>query len=450
MKKEIINLLEEQSESLTKLAQKIWDNPEIAWNEHKSAALQMEFLKAQGFCIIPVEGMPTAFIAEFGKGMPIVGFAGEYDALGSLSQKCSATKSPVKAGAPGHGCGHNLLGVGSLGAAIAIKAMLERGEISGTVRYYGCPAEEELGGKVTMLAKGVFDDLSCMLSWHPFDINGAMGMSSAASYSVKFSFKGISSHAGQSPEAGRSALDAVELMHVGVNYLREHVMDKMRMHYVITNGGERPNIVPDYASEWIFIRGPKGDDVRQAFERVKKIARGAALMTETKMTCKLVSGVYDYKANAPLLKVLADNFQQIELPKYSAQDLAFAKSIADTVPLSQRMAVIKSFGGNPEAVKESVMCQNVCTYNTQDIMSTGSFDLGDVSYRVPTAQIAAAAWPQGTPAHSWQSTAASGSALGYKAMITAAKVLALSAYDVLSNPSILKDANEAMEKYKAK
>lgn len=452
-KLDIRKIIDEYSDELVTLSKSIWNNPETSYNEVFASSLQKDFLKKYGFNIIDVKGMETAFIAEYGEGKPIIGILGEYDGLDNLSQKVSFSREAVLESAPGHGCGHNLLGVGSIGAALAIKTLIDKGELKGTIRYYGCPGEEELSGKVYMAKKGCFRDLSCALSWHPFDVNIPMKMGSLASYSVKFKFKGIASHAGQSPHTGRSALDAVELMHVGVNYLREHVIDKIRIHYIITKGGERPNIVPGYAEEWMFIRGPKASDVKDTLRRIENIAKGAALMTETKMEYEVISGVYDYRPNRTLIEVLDKNYREIGVPKYNEKEVLFAEKLGQSLSMQQRRDVITSVGGNESLLSENIHSE-VGDFNNYNIVATGSFDLGDVSYIVPTAQISAAAWPLGTPAHTWQSTAASGSTLGFKAMINASKVLGYSAYDLFEDSKLLDKAwkefeDNTKDKYKA-
>ncbi|MEM0296542.1 MAG: amidohydrolase [Zestosphaera sp.] len=277
VKEEVWRYIEENAEGFVEIARKIWENPELGLQERFASDLQTRVLEENGFRIKrDIGGMPTAFIAEYGSGRPIIGVLGEYDALPGLSQKAKAQREPVREGAPGHGCGHNLLGTAGVAAAIAVKKLMEEGKISGTLRYYGCPAEETLVGKVYMAREGVYNDLDAVITWHPMLLNAAWTSSSLAMISVRFEFKGIPAHAAASPEMGRSALDAAELMNVGANYLREHVPEKVRIHYSILYGGKEPNIVPDKAVVWYYIRAPDPVLVEEVFERMKKIAQGAA------------------------------------------------------------------------------------------------------------------------------------------------------------------------------
>ena len=281
-KQDVIRWLEENQAVFTRMSDEIWDHPEIALKEFHASRLQAEALEDEGFRITwGSGGMPTAFIAEWGSGKPVIGILGEYDALKNLSQKSQPTQEPIVPGGLGHGCGHHLLGTGGLAAAVAIKRWLQAGEITGTVRYYGCPAEEILAGKVYMARDGAFDDLDAALNFHPGSINTTSKGSMVALNNLKFRFFGKAAHAGASPHMGRSALDAVELMNVGVNYLREHVPTTTRMHYVITHGGDLPNIVPAVAEVWYFVRAPERAQVDAVTDRVRKVAQGAALMTET-------------------------------------------------------------------------------------------------------------------------------------------------------------------------
>lgn len=423
------------------MARQIWEDPEIADQEIHASALQRDYLARKGFIISPVEGMPTAFVAEAGHGGPIIGFLGEYDALAGLSQTLEAEKRPLTEGGPGHGCGHNLLGTGSLAAAVAVMDELRRSREPGRIRYYGCPAEETLSGKVAMARRGVFDDLSCALSWHPFDFNAPFYAGTNANYSLRFKFEGVASHAAQAPHLGRSALDALEIMHVGINYLREHVKDMTRMHYVIVKGGERPNMVPASAEDWMFLRGPSAVELHGIFERVLKIAKGAALMTETETSCEIVSACYDYLPNCTLTDLVSRNMTVIGPPVFSEKDCAMADRLAETLPRDMRTSVIAGMGGDRDLISDSLH-RKIEGVTQKGLIVAGSFDLGDVSHIVPTAQLAAAAWPVGTPAHTWQSCAASGMGMGYEAMIMAAKVLAATACDILNDASILEAACE--------
>jgi aminobenzoyl-glutamate utilization protein B len=443
-KNRIVQIIDSHENEIIDIARKIWENPEAGYKEVFASDLQRQFLKENGFTIKPVEGIDTAFIAEYGSGDPVIGFMGEYDALEGQSQKVSAVKEPVTAGASGHGCGHNLLGAGSIGAVLGLKELMEAEGIKGTVRYYGCPAEELLSGKVRMAAAGAFDDLTCAFTWHPFDISSPFYAGANAVANVNFRFKGIASHAAQAPQNGRSALDAVELMNVGVNYLREHVADSVRIHYVITGGGERPNIVPSNAASWYTVRGPKVDDMKDALDRVIKIANGAAMMTETEMEYEITAAAYDYMPNRFLTSVVEENMKFVGAPKYVKEDYDFAEKIAATMSKDQRESVLAGFGAS-RSLSAKVLHDELGNVNMQNMTVGGSFDMGDVSYIVPCAQLAVAAWPLGTPAHTWQACAASGHSMGYKAAIMASKVLAAAAYDIMLDGTL---ADKAWDEFR--
>jgi aminobenzoyl-glutamate utilization protein B len=441
LKNKVVEIIDSHEAELTFIARKIWEKPEAGYSEVFASQLQRQFLEEKGFTIKSIEGLDTAFIAEYGSGEPVIGFLGEYDALEGQSQKVSAQKEPVAEGEAGHGCGHNLLGAGSLGAALALKELMEAEGSKGTVRYYGCPAEELLSGKVRMAAAGAFSDLTCAFSWHPFDINAPFYAGANAVANVNFRFRGTASHAAQSPQNGRSALDAVELMNVGVNYLREHVIDSVRIHYVITNGGERPNIVPANAASWYTVRGPKASDMKSTLERIVKIAKGASMMTETEMEYEVVSAAYDYLPNRTLTSVIEENMKLVGAPKYSREDYDFAEKISSTMTREQREAVLAGFGAS-KSLSSKLLHDELGGVNMHNMTVGGSFDMGDVSYVIPCAQLAAAAWPLGTPAHTWQACAASGHGMGYKAAMMASKVLAMAACDVINDSSLAEKAWE--------
>jgi len=444
LKNKIIEIIDSHEEEIIGIARKIWDKPETGYREVYASELQSRFLEEKGFTIKSIEGMDTAFIAEHGSGKPVIGFLGEYDALEGQSQKVSAEKEAVTEGAAGHGCGHNLLGAGSLGAALGLKELMESEGIKGTVRYYGCPAEELLSGKVRMAAAGEFSDLTCAFSWHPFDINAPFYAGANAVANVNFRFKGIASHAGQAPQNGRSALDAVELMNVGVNYLREHVIDSVRIHYVITDGGERPNIVPAQAASWYTVRGPKASDMLDTLDRIVMIAKGASMMTETEVEYEVVSAAYDYLPNKTLTSVIEENMKLVGAPKYSKADYDFSEQISSTMTREQRESVLAGFGAS-KSLSAKVLHDELGGINMHNMTVGGSFDMGDVSYVIPCAQLAGAAWPLGTPAHTWQACAASGHSIGYKAAIMASKVLASAAFDVIGDRTL---ADKAWEEFR--
>ncbi|MCL2498394.1 MAG: amidohydrolase [Symbiobacteriaceae bacterium] len=433
--------IDRRAQSLTELSLKIWGFAEAGFLEIESSKAQVAYLEQEGFHITkPMGGMPSAFMAEYGSGKPIVGYLGEFDALPRLSQKgVHIAKEPLEVGAPGHGCGHNLLGVGALGAALMVKDAIAAGTVQGTVRYYGCPAEELLAGKVFMARDGVFNDLDICFSWHPSSMNNVSTGSSSAMNSVKFNFFGRTAHAAGDPHNGRSALDAVELMNIATNYLREHVTTDVRIHYVISNGGGEPNIVPAEATVWYYVRAPKREQVEQVYQRVIACAEGAARMTDTTFEIEFISGCYNTKNNAPLEDMLYEKWQEVGAPVPTEEEKTFAKQLIES--------------SNPEghvatAARMKRMGIDITDKYTGDFIvpiqqnnrgvggGGGSTDVGDVSHIVPTAQIGAATSAIGCPGHSWQITSCSASSFAQKAMLQAAKVLGLGGIEVLKNPAL--------------
>lgn len=442
---EIASYVEEQRELLLSLARDIWDNPELGFAEKRAADLIAGTLGQAGFRVRkPVAGIDTAFVAEWGSGAPIVGLLGEYDALPGLSQKVSAVREPVESGAPGHACGHNLLGVGALGAALAVQRVMARDGIRGTLRYFGCPAEETLMGKVFMAREGVFDGLDAVFTWHPMYANTVWGASSAALNSFKLSFTGRPAHAASSPEAGRSALDAVMLTDVGVNYLREHIIPEARIHCVVTHGGEAPNIVPAYAQSWYYVRAPKRMQVVEIYERVLNVARGAAMMTDTALDVELVTACHDYLPNETLQAVLLKNMKELGPPQFDDADERFAEQLQATLPEGM-VRDARSALGLPQAGSGDTLCtavlEDVGTLRKGSVQPV-STDVGDVSQVAPVAQVTACCMPLGVPLHSWQAVAACGSSIGYTAMLWVSKVLALAACDVLLDSGLTKAARD--------
>ncbi|MDL2314366.1 amidohydrolase, partial [Desulfovibrio sp. OttesenSCG-928-C14] len=409
----ILDWIAKNHEPFDDLALEIWKNPEIAFEEKEAVRLQMEFMQARGFKVSQIEGMPTAFVAEWGQGGPVIGLLGEYDALGGLSQHVSPSKTPIKEGAPGHGCGHNLLGVGCMLAACAARQALEAAGLPGVIRYYGCPAEEQLVGKSVMARLGYFDGTDLSLAWHPSDHSYVQGSTMTALFSAKFQFTGRSSHAGAAPEAGRSALDAVELMNVGANYLREHMLDQNRLHYVITNGGTAPNIVPAEAEVWYFARAPHAAELLSLWGRLLNVAKGAALMTETQVSHKILGGCYNTLPNRILDKILENNLLSFAPPaSYDEKDLAFAREIQSSVPEAQVQSA-RAKPLNPDPDNAVMAGKAVPTFDRGQIMM-GSSDVGDVCNIMPTSSVWGATWPVGVPHHSWQAVACAGSPLGLK------------------------------------
>jgi len=443
-KSEILKWFDENSQRLIDIAQKIWEYAEPALQEYKSSKLLADELEKEGFCVKRgVADMPTAFVASYGSGKPVIGVLGEYDALPGLSQKPIPRKEPVKEGAPGHGCGHNLLGTGALGAVLAAKHIMEKYNIKGTLRYYGCPAEETLVGKVFMVKAGLFDDVDVALTWHPWIANTTWMASMLAMNNVKFKFYGVASHAAAAPHAGRSALDAVELMNIGVNYLREHIIPDARIHYVITHGGQAPNIVPDFAEVWYFIRAPKRIQVEEIYNRVINIAKGASLMTDTRMEIEFITGCWEVVPNEVLSELLYKNLEIVGAPRYTDDEMKFAEEIIKTFPPNQRESLMASYSVPrlEEALKRLII-DYVAPPEDKGKVLPGSTDVGDVSVKVPTAQLVTSTWVSGTPSHSWQAVAASGMSIGHKGMLTAAKTLALTVIDLFLNSEIINKAKE--------
>lgn len=445
-KEKLFQLVEENKNTLENIAKTLWDNPELSSEEIKSSQMQKDYLAAQGFVIKNIPNNPTSFIAEFGSGRPILGVTGEYDALPKLSQKVSSTREPAKTlDDPGHACGHNLLGTGGVGAVVALKQIMEEEKLAGTIRYYGCSAEETLSGKPLMAIEGVFNDLDACISWHPSFANTLWGCSFLAMNSMKFKFKGIPSHAAAAPEAGRSALDAVELMDIGANYLREHVKTTVRIHYAITNGGGLPNTVPADAEVWYYVRAPKRSDVQDTTKRLINIAKGAAQMTDTEMKFELLAGCYDVIANHTLGDVILKNMELTGGPKFDDKDYAYAEEFAKQLTPEEKANVFKSYLA-PSEVEDEILdngVHNNCDYG--EIMP-GSTDVGDVSYITPFAQMTAACWPVGISSHTWMSCACTGSSIGMKGMLLVAKTLGASLYDLLKKPEVLVAAQDEFKK----
>lgn len=410
-------------------AMQIWNFAELGYQEYQSSALLQKTLKDAGFTITSgVAGMPTAFIAEYGSGKPIIGILGEYDALPGLSQAVAPEENPIEAGAPGHGCGHHLFGVGSAAAAIAVSEWLTTTKTTGTIRYFGTPAEEGGGGKTYMVKAGMFDDVDAVLHWHPSSNNSANASSSLANKSAKFRFYGTSAHASGAPWFGRSALDGVESMNYMVNMMREHIPVESRIHYVITEGGKAPNVVPAFAEVFYYCRHPDMDMVKQNFEWIVKIAEGAAMGTQTRMEYEVIHGLYNVKPNETLSKVMNKNLNLIGGYEYNDEEKAFAEKLQETLIASSNLA-------NTNVVMP---------YRVEEDGTGGSTDVGDVSWVVPTAGMRAATWVPGTSGHSWQAVAAGGTSIGTKGMIVAAKTMALTAIDLYKDPSIIEAAKEEL------
>lgn len=444
----IVDFVDENAEDLIKVADAVWDYAELGFQEFKSMGIQADYLESKGFDVTrKAGGIPTAMVAQWGTGEPIIGFLGEYDALSGLSQEAIPIRKPRVQGGPGHGCGHNLLGTASLGAALALRDALLKDGLSATIRYYGCPAEELLAGKVYMAREGLFDDLDVAISWHPGALNSVRLGKGTALNSAKFQFFGKTAHAAGDPHNGRSALDAVELMNVGANYLREHVIKEASIHYVITSGGGQPNVVPDFAEVWYFVRAPRRDQVDHIYERLIDVARGAALMTGTTFAIDFLTGCYEVLINQALADVMWDCLQKVGPPEFDEHDLEFARKLTETFDKSAVDEMKKSpqFEELSE-LKDQILNDTLVPPRGKGRSGGGSTDIGDVSWIVPTVQMSAACSPIGTPGHSWQNCASSGSSIGHKGMLVAAKTMALCGLELIRNPELLDNAWEEFRK----
>ena len=451
-KEVILSYLENQDEKLSWVAREIWDHPEIGLQETFASKLLATELAEAGFSIKRGVGqMPTAFVASWGEGKPIIGILGEYDALPGLSQKLTAVKDPVQNGGPGHGCGHNLFGTASMGAAIALKEAMQAHNIPGTIRFYGCPAEETLVGKTFMAKDGVFDDLDAAIAWHPGSTNMVWHGSSLAMNSFKVNFHGVAAHGAGAPHLGRSALDGVMLMDVGVNYLREHIIQEARIHCVVTSGGQAPNVVPPYAQVWYFVRAPRRDQVDEIYARVLDIAKGAALMSGTTYDIEFITGCYDLLPNSVMSDLLLAKLQEVGGMTFTPQEIAFAEQLQGTFPagavqMEQYMLGKMVASGVDPADYASALPTAVLPHAANPPVLPGSTEVGDVSWITPTGQITTCCWPVGTPPHSWQTTASSGSSIGAKGMLLSAKAMGLAALDLMTQPELLATAQAEFAK----
>lgn len=430
---DLIQRVDARAARFGELSRKIWEFAEVGYKEKRSAGLLADELRAAGFRIqSDVAGIPTAFTATWGEGKPVIGILGEYDALPGLSQEDVAEQKPREGLGSGHGCGHNLFGAGSALAAVALKEQMEAKRIPGTVRFYGCPAEEGGGGKIYMARAGAFADCDAALAWHPATESRSSLSSNLANITAKFRFRGRAAHAAGSPEKGRSALDAVTLAAHGIDLLREHVPQQTRMHYVITNGGEAPNVVPEFAEVYVYARHPEMDVLDGIWARVLKCAEAGALATETKLEVVPVNSAYNLLPNDALAKLVDRALRKIGPLEYDAEDMAFAEKLRSTIP---------GLEGRLERTRE--------VRPIEDGLGYGSTDVGDVSWVVPTINFRVATFVPGTPGHSWQAVACSGASVGRKGMVVAAKALALSGLELLTTPAELAAARESFEKRKA-
>ncbi|MFA5238644.1 MAG: amidohydrolase [Phycisphaerae bacterium] len=428
-KKEIADSIDAKQAEYADIAKQIWGFAELAFTEVKSSSLLQSKLKEAGFSVeAGVAGLETAFVATYGKGKPIIGIIAEFDALPGMSQQASPECNAIVEGGNGHGCGHNLFGTGSMAAAIAVKDWLAKSGFSGTIRVYGTPAEEKGGAKIQMALAGVFDDADVILCWHPQDENNASPQTTIALISAKFRFYGVSSHASVAPERGRSALNGVEAMNYMVNMMREHIPSEARIHYVITQGGVAPNVVPDFAEVYYFVREYKIESLKDIWLRVVDAADGAAKGTGTRVEYEIVSGNHSMLANDTLAGLMDKNLRLVGGVKYNDEEKVFAEAISKTLGKDSR---------------DLATAQQIQPYEPKNIK--GSTDAGDVSMIAPTAEVLTATWVPGTTSHTWQATAASGTSIGTKGMIVAAKTMAFTAVDIFMDPSYAEQARKELE-----
>jgi aminobenzoyl-glutamate utilization protein B len=419
----IIQSVEKHQAELIELSNQIWAFAETAFEEAQSSKVLSDYAARQGFKVeTGVAGMPTAFIASYGSGKPIIGILGEFDALPGLSQQAMPNKLPLKDGAAGHGCGHNLFGSGSLGAALAIKELMEQGKLKGTLRFYGTPAEEKYFGKLYMARAGLFSDLDVCLDWHPSARTSAEVQSSQALVDFIVEFRGQAAHAAADPWNGRSALDGLEFFTTGLNYMREHVKPSVRIHYQIQHGGDVVNVVPDYARVWTRIRDSKRAGMEEVYERAKEIARGASIMANVSYEITLVSGLHEVLVNRSGGKALHDNLLLLGDLSYTPEEIEFAHNIqkATGKPLT-------GINGKVQPFEE-----------TREDPKGGSTDVGDVSWLVPEIRLGVTTAPDDTPWHSWAVVACGGMSIGHKGLVYAAKALAMTMVDLYEKPELVK------------
>ncbi len=431
-KKEAVAVIDTLEGELNTAARKIWEFAELALKEYKSSAYLASMLTKEGFNVqMGSGGLPVAFVATFGEGDPVIGFLGEFDALPGLSQKPGeSSQQAIKSGAPGHGCGHNIFGVAAAGAAIAVKRIMQKNKLKGTIKFFGCPAEETVEGKVYMARDGAFNGLDICFDWHPSSKNQVSLKTSNALNNFEVIFRGRTAHSAGDPWNGRSALDGVELLNHGLNYLREHVKPTVRIHYVIPSAGLAPNVVPDYARGWYYVRGKDRQEVEEVFARAKDIAKGAALMTGTTHHIHIRTGVYNYLKNREVARLLYTNLKWVGPPAFTPEEQAYARQMQKTLARKE-----DGFSVKIERFEEP-----------RGYWGGGSTDAADVSWLVPTASFNVACWPLNVPGHSWCVASSAGSSPGFRGMRVAAKVLAASGIEALINRSIIEKAKQEFKK----
>jgi aminobenzoyl-glutamate utilization protein B len=428
---DILQLVDQRAAHFSATSKAIWDHPELGYQEELSSALLQRELASAGFRVqAGVAGEPTGFVATFGQGQPVIGIMGEFDALPGLSQAATPNRNPIVADGPGHACGHNLLGAGAALAAVALKEYMERNHVAGTLRYYGTPAEEGGDGKVYMIRAGLFRDVDVILHWHPGDENYVFNGGMLAMYTARFQFHGIAAHAAAGPERGRSALDAVMLMGNGLEFLREHIPSNSRVHYIITNGGAAPNVVPESAEMYLYARNPSAAVLNNVWSRILKISQGAALMTETTLDVKDIGGDTNVVANDVLAKAAQRNLEEVGGFAYTPEEKQFAAEVQKSLPPGEGKKLESTAAVLPLGARAG----------------QASTDAGDVSWNVPTIGFRAATFVPGVVAHTWQAAATSGMSIGQKGMVVAAKALAITGADLFADAQLVADAKADFRK----
>lgn len=432
-KKELQKIITKHQNNLIEISDKIWSLAETAFEETSSSKILADYAEKQGFKVERgVAEMPTAFVATYGSGKPVISVLGEFDALPGISQKATPTKSPLKEGAAGHGCGHNLFGAGSLGAAIAIKELIQAGKIKGTIKFLGTPSEEKFFGKIWMVRAGLWDDVDVNISWHPSAGMKADVQSSLALIDFKVEFFGQAAHASADPWNGRSASDALELYTTGINYYREHVKPTVRMHYHIQDGGQVVNVVPDYSRLWMRVRDTKRSGMMPVYEQVKKMAEGAAIMANVDYKVSLISGIYEVLVNREGGKIMQKNLELLGPIKYTDKEIAFGKKIQEVT-------------NKPQVGMDSEIKP---LEETRDHPGGGSTDVGDVSWNVANINLGVTTAPKDTPWHSWAVVACGGMSIGHKGMIYASKAMSMTMLDLFENPELVKSVKAEYKKRK--
>lgn len=450
--KNAIKYIDENAGIFTGVSDAVWARPELSLKEFESAKLYCDTLRKYGFEVTEgLAGVATAFCGRYGSGRPVIGILGEFDALSGLSQAAGCSEHrPLVEGAPGHGCGHNMLGAGALGAAFAVKDYLEKSGKPGTVIFYGCPGEEGGAGKAFMAREGMWRELDCALTWHPSDVNEVVTGTNNSSIQVLYKFHGVSAHAAGDPENGRSALDAVELMNTGVQYLREHMTSDCRVHYAITDaGGVSPNVVQSEASVLYMVRANKVRDSVKLLARVDKIARGAALMTETSFDRQFIDGTAELVPNYTLEELLYRIFNEVGLPEYTAGERQLAEELRKTYDVPVAPGIAAGFDADiaaDVAERTNGLSDALCGFIMPEYHSAGfvagSTDVGDVSWQTPAAQVHCVTFPFGAAGHSWQNVSSGGTSLGHKGLINAAKIIACAAIELMNDPDTLQKARD--------